>query len=668
MVLNIPGHPLSIHICLYLPTSGRNTEYLEELARLEKTIDDLDSQYPDATIYLRGDANASMIARPGSKRDELFKYFFDKLSLVSTPINEHTYHHFVGEGKSDSTIDVILQRNCSMILPQETILKVLCSKKESDVDSKHDIIISSFILPFTGYSENTQENNLIAPQITNTKHKINWNEDSIPHYQELLSPVLQNLQQNWDNPLTSVSFSHLLSCTNEALAAAAKATNKSIDLSKESKIKEVKVPLEITAAANTRKLAHKELKNVLTNNNSTELEKASARKEFNDTKKVHRRLSRQQTATVEITNEAKLNQMMTSNPQAALKHISSLKSSSASSKISELKVGDKTYYGDNVGNGFFDSIKQLKTMEASVQSCEKCEEFRFDYNIIRELCKSGSKIPPLDLEASEKLLHSLRPSVCDHWSISASHYINGGPHAINHFMFLLNAAIENVELSSCDELNIAHAQILYKGHKKDKNMSSSYRTISTCPFLAKSLDTYVRSLSINEWETAQSDVQFLGSGKSHELGALLLTEVIQHNININNKPVFSLFLDARSAYDKTIREIMVRNLFLLDTDGSRLIYLDNRLKNRKTFCEWDRKVMGPILDEQGVEQGGVPSSDLYGTYNNEQLDSAQESGLGLHYHDIHIAAVGQADDVVLVSAQWNPCKYISFRSFQCKNE
>ena len=94
---------------------------------------------------------------------------------------------------------------------------------------------------------------------------------------------------------------------------------------------------------------------------------------------------------------------------------------------------------------------------------------------------------------------------------------------------------------------------------------------------------------------------------------------------------------------------MVRNLYLLGTDGSRLIYLDNRLKNRKTFCEWDRKVMGPILDEQGVEQGGVPSSDLYGTYNNEQLDSAQESGLGLHYHDIHIAAVGQADDVVLVS-------------------
>ena len=60
--------------------------------------------------------------------------------------------------------------------------------------------------------------------------------------------------------------------------------------------------------------------------------------------------------------------------------------------------------------------------------------------------------------------------------------------------------------------------------------------------------------------------------------------------------------------------------------------------------------MGPIHDEQGVEQGGVPSGDLYITYNNEQLDVAQESGLGVHLHDLHVGSVGQADDVALLSA------------------
>ena len=70
---------------------------------------------------------------------------------------------------------------------------------------------------------------------------------------------------------------------------------------------------------------------------------------------------------------------------------------------------------------------------------------------------------------------------------------------------------------------------------------------------------------------------------------------------------------------------------------------------RRTFVEWDRKVLGPIDDKQGVEQGGVPSGDLYITYNNEQLDVAQQSQLGIHLHDLHVGAVGHADDVLLIS-------------------
>ena len=56
-----------------------------------------------------------------------------------------------------------------------------------------------------------------------------------------------------------------------------------------------------------------------------------------------------------------------------------------------------------------------------------------------------------------------------------------------------------------------------------------------------------------------------------------------------------------------------------------------------------------IHDLQGVEPGGVPSGDLYIVYNNEQLDTAQESGLGLYMHGLQISAIGQADDCVLLS-------------------
>ena len=67
------------------------------------------------------------------------------------------------------------------------------------------------------------------------------------------------------------------------------------------------------------------------------------------------------------------------------------------------------------------------------------------------------------------------------------------------------------------------------------------------------------------------------------------------------------------------------------------------------MCEWDKQMMGPIEDECGVEQGGINSSDFYKVYNNEQLTLAQDSELGIPLGPVTVSAIGQADDVVLIS-------------------
>ena len=111
-----------------------------------------------------------------------------------------------------------------------------------------------------------------------------------------------------------------------------------------------------------------------------------------------------------------------------------------------------------------------------------------------------------------------------------------------------------------------------------------------------------------------------------------------------------MFLDARSAFDLTIRELIVRKLHLLGTSGHRLLYIDNRLRYRRTFLEWDHRVLGPITDELGFEQGGISSGNLYTIYNSEQLTTAHEAGLGIDLDVQEISAIGQADDVVLLSS------------------
>ena len=71
------------------------------------------------------------------------------------------------------------------------------------------------------------------------------------------------------------------------------------------------------------------------------------------------------------------------------------------------------------------------------------------------------------------------------------------------------------------------------------------------------------------------------------------------------------------------------------------------------MCEWNGVLMGPIADMWGVEQGGKHSSDFYKVFNYSQLETAQDSNLGADLgskdDSLVISAIGQADDVALVS-------------------
>ena len=163
------------------------------------------------------------------------------------------------------------------------------------------------------------------------------------------------------------------------------------------------------------------------------------------------------------------------------------------------------------------------------------------------------------------------------------------------------------------------------------------------------MDKYIGSLYESGWASAQAETQFQGSGSSHELAALLLSETIQFSLYSAKKPLFILLLDAKSAFDKILAEFIIRNAFLAGSQGQGLLYLADRLVNRQTYVEWNKCLMGPILDQLGVEQGGCLSDRLYKLANNEQLDTAQLSMLGILMNDICVSSIGQADDTCLVS-------------------
>ena len=212
LVLDQPGFQISVHITIYLSTAGHDPQYVQDLALLQETINEVKLKYPDSVIYLRGDANASIIPRSNNKRDDLFKYFTVTNSLNSTSISHTTYHHFMNNGLSDSTIDVLLssKESCdgSVNHSQESLIKILCSKTHACIDSNHDAIISSVSLKAVPLPT-PSDDNVTAPRIQHTKHKVVWSEEGVTAYQNLLSQSLPSLKSSYEGATEAGSASVL---------------------------------------------------------------------------------------------------------------------------------------------------------------------------------------------------------------------------------------------------------------------------------------------------------------------------------------------------------------------------------------------------------------------------------------------------------------------------
>ena len=169
------------------------------------------------------------------------------------------------------------------------------------------------------------------------------------------------------------------------------------------------------------------------------------------------------------------------------------------------------------------------------------------------------------------------------------------------------------------------------------------------------------------WSAAQASTQFQGSNSSHELAALSITEAVIHGLYSNKEPVYALLLDALSAYDRVVIEHAIRCAFLAGTQDEGLLYLDKRLRSRRTHIEWEKEVLGPIRDTQGVEQGGCASDKIYRLVNNEQLQIAQQSELGVDLGLVLtdsglvrqvLSASGLADDVCLLASSLSRLKIL----------
>ena len=640
VILDIPNALTSIHVALYLPTAGKETEYLAELAQLKVALEELLCKYPGSIVFIRGDANSS---KSNFKRNDLFTSFCRDLKLSRVPLNHNSYHHFTGNGGSDSELDVLLYSDKEGV--HEHLVKLLCSQEDPLIDSHHDLLISSCSIPYTKSENQDKSKNITAPKLDHKRHKIVWTEEGIKEYNKITSELLPDIRHRWQSSSSRALTSVLLQSTNFLMSSAASVTNRMISLTSTKPSKSEKVPKVIKKSTNALSKLNSELKYLLSNPSSSSDSILTLRSRVKELRRHHRKLVRWTRLQENISRDANL----TSNTNELSNAVRKTKTTTTRN-ITKLVVGEKVYDDEYVPDGFYDSISSLKKLDLASLSVSSSYQSASDtYKNILKICESGTKVPEVSLLMADDILKSIRPSVNDFYSITASHYINSGQAGLEHFANLLNVIIADLNNLSIDELNMVWACILYKGHEKDRNIDRSYRTISTCPFLSKAIDTYISILYSSKWNKFTAETQFQNKCSSHELAALTLSEAIDHSTKTLNRPAFALYLDARSAFDLALREFLINNLYEYGIRDQGILLIDQRLKNRRTVCEWNKQMMGPIEDECGVEQGGVNSSDFYKVYNNEQLTLAQDSELGIPLGPVTVSAIGQADDVVLIA-------------------
>ena len=52
-----PGSVLSVHLTLYMPTQGKDTQFFADFADLRNSMDDINNSQDHPLMYLRGDVN-----------------------------------------------------------------------------------------------------------------------------------------------------------------------------------------------------------------------------------------------------------------------------------------------------------------------------------------------------------------------------------------------------------------------------------------------------------------------------------------------------------------------------------------------------------------------------------------------------------------------------------
>ncbi|KAK3089516.1 hypothetical protein FSP39_004221 [Pinctada imbricata] len=611
---------------VYLPTKGQSDNYVE-FAECISLLGAIIEKYTDHIIIIAGDFNEDLTTDKSSRRKECLLSFVDEF-LLETKYTKSTFIH--PNGRDNSVIDYIFMRksvNCKME-------KVYRLDTLGTNTSDHIPVVCTIQEKCMAICSKNKESSQFA--------RVKWKSVDIDLYQALVKDRTCDLDPNLT---TMLKVDQYISNIHEILTSSAMQCADSHNLRPKRRQKLRCWTPEIKQAIKLNKEAHYMYKMKEDSGTLTQQDVVKRKQ----SKSHLRSLCRKENAKAQM--QQRLEILEAKSEDSALFHrLVRRQRNGPKSNLCELTVnGQKLQGTENIRDGWKDHFNKL----AIPTDCEKCdkvyiEHTKHDTDIIKDICISDST--PIQPAETEEISHALgmlnTGKAPDLYGVTVEHLLYAGDPMVTILTMLLNAIFSLALVPNVLKYGAITPVFKKKGSVTD---ARNYRGITVLPVIGKLLEILIRNRIRKILEPIQNPMQRGFTRNASPLYcALIIEEFIRESL-ANKDPVYSAYLDARTAFDVVNHNSLLRKLFNAGIEGKLWSIIQDFHTNAVSVVKWEGAVSSPFNIHQGVRQGGILSADLYKLYVNQLLNRLSDSALGAHIGDTVCNAPTCADDLSSIS-------------------
>ena len=188
-------------------------------------------------------------------------------------------------------------------------------------------------------------------------------------------------------------------------------------------------------------------------------------------------------------------------------------------------------------------------------------------------------------------------------------------------------------------------------HKKGKDPRhfENYRGITISSILGKLLESVILK-RLHQLNAGQSELQYgFTKGLSPTMASLLLSEAALDS-RLSNRPLYVATLDTQKAFDVVSHPVLMVKLYEQGINSHLWRLIRSMYSGLTAKVEWEGEVSSSFSSiRQGVQQGGILSTNFYKTYSNDLQLELEDRCLGKFIGPNYTGCPTVADDVLLLS-------------------